>query len=184
MGSGRTACGWRCPNSTPMPRAVVCGRTLAADAGCLPRRSSMTRAVEIRTAMRLGEAERHRPARAARQLAHPRAPRPSCCAASSSSPSPSAAPPRTRRGRGARARRRSRAARRAAAHVPGTGRPSGTRCSSVREVEKPSAPAAHRLVDELAHRRRCRRRRPAPRRGCARPSRSTAPRSARPCRRR
>ncbi len=96
----------------------------------------------------------------------------------------SAARPRTRPCRARPSTSAIASSSRSSAHVPGTGRPSGTRCSSVRDVEKPSAPALHRLVDEVGHRPRCRRRSRALRRGRVRPSRSGAARSARPCRRR
>ena len=147
---GRRRCGVARPNSRPMPRAVVCGRSSPPLAA-----SSSTKledlAVQLGAEVALREAERHRPAGAPVDLGHPvhlgaralvvgaralearrdlvhAAPcRPSTSAIASSS--------------------------RSSAHVPGTGRPSGTRCSSVRDVEKPSAPAAIASSTSSAHRR-------------------------------
>ena len=68
------------------------------------------------------------------------------------------------------------------AHVPGTGRPSGTRVQQRPRRGEAERPGLHGLVDQLAPSPRCRRPWPAPRPGCARPWRGGAPRSGRPSR--
>ena len=102
-------------------------------------------------------------------------------------PRPSRRRARARRGRGRarRARGRCRRARPRRRSVPGTGSPSIARCTIVRDVEKPSAPASIALAHDRRHLRRCRRAWPARSSRRARPSRRRAPRRAAPaCRRR
>ena len=110
---------------------------------------------------------------AARDLLHPRrarAPRAS-----------GRRPARARRGPARRAPGRCRAARRPRRTCPGTGSPSIARWSSVRDVVKPSAPAAIPRARSRPS-RRCRRPSPARSSRRARPSRRRARRRAAPAR--
>ena len=139
------------PNSRPMPRAVVCGRSsppAAASSSTSSRISRNSSGPALLCASPNVTGRSGAPV----DLGHPVHSRRACLRSSS--------PGRSNRGATSYTPLPCRpstsaiaSSSRSSAHVPGTGRPSGTRCSSVRDVEKPSAPARHRLVDEVAHRR-------------------------------
>ena len=129
------------PKRMPMPRAVVCGRRSAPSPFCCSTVSSASVWMPGTFFVWLRPNVAGRPVR---RLISPSNATSGCVRRS---PSASALAERgtrlrTRRADGRPSPARSRAARAGPRSVPGTSRPSGTRCSAVREVEKPSAPAS------------------------------------------
>ena len=130
---------WR-PNSTPTPRAVVCGRTHPPSAFCSLAKPTIWRKSSGRRSDWTNPKVTGRPERrdtSPIQAISARVPARSSPSRSPRREAVSKMPRRCRPSTSAKAKSSS-----GVAHVPGTGRPSGMVWSSVREVENPSAPAS------------------------------------------